>query len=291
MQLVFHAGVHFTQAARLMGCLEANSDLLHARDVHVPKQAAYRQRFRELFGDMGASAALEHQAAAVLAAIMGEAQATRILLSNTHFFGVPRAALRRGVLYPKAAERMGYLSRLFHGHDVRLCLAIKNPALYLPECYEQSPYDTADGFMDDVDPRAIRWSETLAAIREAAPQVPITVWCNEDAPLIWPRIIREIAGLPPGTPVAGAFDLATAIMTDEGQHRFLSHIDDHPDLSEAQQMQVMIEHLEQFAREEAVEETISFGDWTADTIDELTALYDEDVAAIARIPGVEVIAP
>ena len=49
--------------------------------------------------------------------------------------------------------------------------------------------------------------------------------------------------------------------------------------------------LGRHARPEAVLETVTLPGWTQDLVDEMTDLYEEDVAMIAALPGVEFLAP
>jgi hypothetical protein len=58
----------------------------------------------------------------------------------------------------------------------------------------------------------------------------VTVWCNEDAPLIWGTILRQMTGLPNSTAIDGEFDLLETTMTQEGMKRFRSYIAAHPEI-------------------------------------------------------------
>ena len=71
-----------------------------------------------------------------------------------------------------------------------------------------------DAFVAGQDVGAMRWSEPLAAIRAACPDVPLTVWCNEDLPLVWPDVLRAVAGV--GTELAGEDAILRQIMSPAG---------------------------------------------------------------------------
>ncbi|WP_438955642.1 hypothetical protein [Cognatiyoonia sp.] len=49
---------------------------------------------------------------------------------------------------------------------------------------------------------------------------PITMWCNEDTPLIWSEIVRALAGIERAQRITGGFDLLATIMVPEGMKRF-----------------------------------------------------------------------
>ncbi|MFK7744623.1 MAG: hypothetical protein AB8B47_06190 [Roseobacter sp.] len=227
----------------------------------------------------------------LLDAMLDNEVADRVLLSNAHFFGAPKVAVRKGVIYPIAPERIASLAEIFQGDEIELFMAVRNPATFLPACFGKSPKEDLTDFMGGVDPRAVRWSDTFKRIREATPEIPITVWCNEDAPLLWSQIIREIGGLEHGEHVVGAFDLVADIMSKEGMARFVAYLKDRPEMNEIQLKRVIVAFLDKFALEEAIQEEIDIPGWTEELVDELTEIYDEDVLEISRIPGVEVISP
>lgn len=291
MQLVFHTGAHFTEEERLMKCLLRNKERFRERGVSVPGPGKYRKLLRETMGAMAQSAVAADAREVLLDAILDDENADRVLLSNAHFFGAPRAAVRKGLLYPNAAQRMAHLVEIFGNDDLELFMAVRNPATFLPICFKKSPREDMPDFMGGVDPRAVRWSDTFRRIREAAPEVPITVWCNEDAPLLWSQIIREIGGLEHGEMVIGGFDLFGDIMSKEGMARFVAYLKSKSTMTEIQIRRVMVAFLEKFAIEEKVEEEIDMPGWTEELVHELTEIYDEDVFAIERIPGVQLISP
>ena len=291
MQLVFHTGAHFTEEERLMKCLLRNKERFRERGVSVPGPGKYRKLLRETMGPMVQSAVAADAREVLLDAILDDENADRVLLSNAHFFGAPRAAVRKGLLYPNAAQRMAHLVEIFGNDDLELFMAVRNPATFLPICFKKSPREDMPDFMGGVDPRAVRWSDTFRLIREAAPEVPITVWCNEDAPLLWSQIIREIGGLEHGEMVIGGFDLFGDIMSKEGMARFVAYLKSKSAMTEIQIRRVMVAFLEKFAIEEKVEEEIDMPGWTEELVHELTEIYDEDVFAIERIPGVQLISP
>ena len=291
MQLVFHTGAHFTEEERLMKCLLKNKEAFGARGVAVPGPGKYRNLLRETMEAMDVSSPAENAREVLLEAILDHESADRVVLSNGHFFGAARGAVRRGLIYPKAPTRMVQMAEIFKADQIELFMGLRNPATFLPAAYQRSSKDGLADFMGGVDPRAVRWSDTLLRIREAAPRISITVWCNEDAPLIWPEIIREMGGLDHGEAIDGGYDLLSEIMIPEGMARFLAYLEKHPAMTEMQKRRVMVAFLDKFAIEEAIEEELDMPGWTDALVSELTEAYDEDVFAIARIPGIQLISP
>ena len=291
MQIAIHTGAHFTDEERLIKCLMRNAEVFSQHGIAVPGPGRYRSLLKNTMSALKDAPPAPDARDVLLDAILDDAQADRMILSNTNLFGAPRAAIRRGMIYPTAGTRMANMCQLFPHDQVEMFIGIRNPASFLPELFKRSPRQTFDHFTDGVDPRDIFWSELLLRIRSEAPNVSITVWCNEDTPLIWGQLIREIAGLDPVANIIGSFDLLAEIMSDEGMKRFQDYLDTHDGISEMQIRRIVAAFLDKFALEDELEEELDLPDWDEALVDELTDIYDEDVFTIQRIPGVTVIEP
>jgi hypothetical protein len=119
----------------------------------------------------------------------------------------------------------------------------------------------------------------------------VTVWCYEDAPLIWAEIIREMAGLNPGEKIKGGFALLSEIMTKEGMKRFRTYLHEKPEMAEVQKRRVMAAFLDKFAIDDMVEEELDLDGLTEELVDEMTERYEEDTYVIQQMPGVTLISP
>ncbi|WP_415920130.1 hypothetical protein [Tateyamaria sp. SN6-1] len=291
MQLVLHAGAHFTEEDRLLRCLLNNKGTFSKRGVAVPGPGKYRGLLRDTTLAMLDAPPAPDAREVLLDAILDDEDADRILMSHVFLFGAPRSVVRDGMMYCLAPERMAQIATLFPTDEVELFFAMRNPATLLPALFEQAPQEDMNTFLRARDPYAIRWSDTFTAIREAAPEIPITTWCFEDMPLIWAQIIREMGGLEHGEKIAGGFDLLSDIMTQEGMQRFRSYLASHTGMSEVQKRRVIAAFLDKFAIEDEIEEELNAPGWTEETIEAMTDIYEEDVLSVARIPGVTVISP
>jgi len=227
----------------------------------------------------------------LLDAVMGESDADRVIFSDANFFRTPATAVVEGMLYPAAPVRMMRMAQLFPDDELQIFMGIRNPATLLPVLYDVAADKSPTQFWGDKDPLDVRWSDTLGLLRDSAPEINITVWCNEDTPLIWAQIIREMAGLEPETKIKGGFDLLHAITSEEGMRRFRSYLDTHPEMSEAQKRRVITAFLDKYALEEEIEEELDMPGWTEELVERMTALYDADVEIIRAMPGVSLIAP
>ena len=151
------------------------------------------------------------------------------------------------------------------------------------------PEDRLAQLLNGVDPRQLYWSDTLHAMREATPDCPITVWCNEDTPLVWPEILHEVTGLDPHVRLQGGLDVLHQIMAKEGMQRLKAYLDTHPIHNEIQRRRVLAAFLDKFALDDEVNEEITLPGWTEDLMEELSQTYDEDMREIKSISGVSLI--
>jgi len=291
MQLVLHTGAHFTEQERLIKSILRNKAMLSQRGVIVPGPNSYRALVRDTLNAMHRAPASQDAREVLLDVILDGSSADRVILSDANFFRTAGTAIQKGVLYPAAARRMANMVSLFPDDEIEIFLGIRNPATLIPLLYETSIDKSDEAFWGTRQAQDIRWSDAIAEIREAAPTVPITLWCSEDMPLIWAQIIREIGALEHNEKMSGGFDLLSTIMSKEGMERFRNYMHSHPDMSEIQKRRVIVAFLDKFALEDEIEEELDMPGWTDALVEELTELYDQDVETVRRIAGVTVISP
>lgn len=291
MQLVLHTGAHYTEEDRLLKSLLANHAQLTDMGVLVPNPNNYRNLFRDTLNAMYKASASDSARDVLLDAVLEDSQAERVILSDANFFRTPATAVIDGMIYPAAPVRMMRMAQLFPNDELQIFMGIRNPATLLPILHEVSADNSDVHFWGDKDPLDIRWSDTLALLRDSAPEIPVTVWCNEDAPLIWGTILREMSGLPANIPLVGEFDLLETIMQPEGMKRFQSYLAAHPQITGAQHQRVIAAFLDKYAIIEELEEELNMPDWTDELVEGMTENYDSDLLRIQEIPGVRVIAP
>ena len=291
MQIVLHAGAHFTEEERLFKTLLRNKADFAQRGVAVPGPSKYRQLLRETMTAMHDAPPSPEARDILTDAILDQAEADRLILSHVHIFGAPRACFREGRFYDLAPQRVAQLSQLFEQDELELFLCMRDPAAFLPALFSASPQEDMDSFLRGHSPFEVRWSDTLKEIRAAAPEVSITTWCFEDMPMIWAELIREMAGLEHGEKIVGGFDLLSQIMSNEGMKRFREYLKGHADMGERQKRRVIAAFLSKFAIEEEIEEELEAPGWTSHTVEALSEIYEDDVSICAHIPGVNFISP
>ena len=121
------------------------------------------------------------------------------------------------------------------------------------------------------EPCDICWSDTKHAIRNAVPDLTITVWCNEDTPLLWPQIIHELAGLELGGEILDEFDLLNKNSSKENMQRFAAYLKSHPEMTEIQKRRDLFALLNKSALEEKIEEELTLAGWTKNLMDDMTS--------------------
>ncbi|MFB9150483.1 hypothetical protein [Roseovarius ramblicola] len=291
MQVVIHAGAHMTDEDRLIACLRDNVETLSPCGIHVPDPESYRRLLRDLMHTAQKTALPADARDSVMAATGTPEGAARLVLANHGFFGTPRMSVGGARFYPAADMRLGLLGEIFAPDGVALFLGLRNPATLLPALLPDTPFSTVTELLRGDDPAHLRWSETVARLRAAHPEVPVTVWCNEDTPLIWADLLHAMTGTGEDMPLAGEFALLPEIMTRAGHQRFAAYIAARPDLTGAQKRRVVAAFLDKFADEAAIEEELDVPEWDPGMIETLSAHYDEDVAEIADMDGVRMILP
>ena len=291
MKLVLHTGVHFTEEDRMMKCLLRNADDFATKGVMVPGQGKYRSILRDALNAMVSAPPSEMARDVLVDAFLDDMDADRVILSDANFFRTPKTAVQQGMFYPAAPVRMMRMAQIFEHDEVEIFMAIRNPATLLPVLHAKSENTDPAAFWGGRDPRDVLWSATIGLLRDAVPDVPITIWCNEDTLLIWAHIIRQMAGLPDDQKIIGGFDLLSSIMSTEGMKRFRAYLKDHPIMTEHQKRRAIATFLDKYALEGEVEEELDMPGWTDDVVDEMTEIYDEDVAKIAAMSGVRVLMP
>ncbi len=293
MKIIIHLGAHCTDRDRLLKRLLSNADALSRNGMVVPGPSRYRGLLEQAAQKLKDRPASEEARQTILDAILGDSSADRMFLSFENFICVPGRVFEHGRLYNNIAHKPAWLRSLFSDHDVEFALAVCNPATFIPELLnhpKQTRTDLAD-LLQGADPLAIRWSEAIAALRQSNPDCPVTVWANEDTPFLWLQILREMADVGDDVRLMGGLDVVRRLMQPEGMKRLRAYLASHPPKTEIQRRRILSAFLDKYAIAEEVEEEIDLPGWTEDTVVELTGNYETDLGEIARLPGVNFIAP
>jgi len=291
MQIAYHLGAHVTDEGRILDCLRANADRLADHGIALPGPGRFRAPLSEALQAHQAGASGEAVLGVLLDALTDRDDVERIVMSVDSFLCPARDVLDEDTLYPNADTRTQRLRELFDGHEVEFLLAIRNPATFLPALHQRIGSGSFKGLIANVDPITLRWSDVVARILAANPGVPLTVWCNEDTPLMWWSVLRAVGGHAPGLRLTGTEDFLAALMTGEGIRRMRAYMEAHPPRSDAQHGRVVSAFLDKFALPDEIEMDLGDTGWSESYVEALGELYDEDAARIAGMPGVRFLTP
>jgi hypothetical protein len=274
MRMVYHLGVHCTDEDRLIRCLLKNRGALSAEGIIVPAPSRYRSLLRDTAMQLKGQEASRDTQAMMLDQIMDEDRADRLILSWDHFIGYPKGAVRN-TFYYAGPDRMRAFTRLFPDLQHEFHIAIRNPATFVPAIFTKLAAGSEAEFLAQFDLRALRWSELVEGLRRACPDVPLTLWCDEDTPLLWPDVLRAVSGHSEALQLVDDEGPLVTIMSPEGLAR----------------RRIVQAFLAKFARPEAIRVEVEMDSMTEDLVAELSAAYDRDVARLQRMDGVTVLVP
>ncbi len=291
MQIAYHLGAHCTDEDRLVRALLKNRGMLGNAGIVVPSPRAYRQLLPRVAKSLRGAVAGSDTQQVILDAVMEVDEAERLVFSHDSLICFPVNAISEQGFYASAPQRIAAYANLFPHTQSEFFLALRNPATLVPALIERANDGSYETVMGDQSPISLRWAPVVRRIIAAVPDITLTVWCNEDTPLIWPEVLRAVAGLGPDDQIEGDFDLLATIMTDEGLAKLKAYFESHPPTSVAQRRRATTAFLEKFARDDEIEVEVDLPGWTPELIAALTAAYDEDCAEIAAMPGVTFLWP
>lgn len=293
MQIILHLGVHCTDEDRLLKGLLRNAEDFRKDGVAIPGPSRYRTLLSEALNSLGDGEPAPEAREVLLDTILTEdpEHVQRLILSHENLLTVPKLTLAGGRLYRKLEQRLTGMRKLFPEDEMEVCLGLRDFASFLPAVYSATPVSSFDEFLNGVDPMHLRWSHVITRIHETLPDAGVTVWCNEDTPLVWGEVMRELAGIELSRKIIGSFDIFSEIVSPEGMKRFRAFLKENPKINEMQKRRVMLAILDKYALEGAIEEELDLPGWDDAYVEALTALYEQDVERIGQMPGVTLIDP
>lgn len=293
MQVAIHLGAHCTDEDRLLKTLLQNKGALARQAISVPGPGRYRKTVVRAAQKLRGAQASADTRDLLIDSIIDDDTTERIIMTYEHFLCVPGRIFENGLLYDKAGFKPKWLRNVFAGSDVEFFLSIRNPATFIPAAFHHKDQNVTDFelFLDGADLDQIRWSDVILSIQETNPNCPVTVWCNEDTPLIWPQVIQEVSGHDPFTKLNGDLNVLSTIITQEGLRRLQAYLHSTPPENEIQRRRVLVAFLDKYAVQDAVEEELDVPGWTDDLVVRLTQNYEDDLDEIEDMPGVNFIAP
>jgi hypothetical protein len=291
MQIAYHLGVHSTDENQLLKCLLKNRDRLAAEGIALPGPSRFREPIRDTLIELKGGSAPPEMEARLLDSLIDGQDVRRLVISADWMLCSAERAIADNALYPVAGSRANRLRALFPSHQVTFYLGIRNPATFIPALFSRVKGNDFAGFMQGIDPMALRWSVMVENIRRNNPDCPLVVWSNEDTPLIWHELLRQISDHAPGADLDGSNDFLASIMTAEGSKRMTAYLKSHPPQNEVQRRRIVAAFLDKFGRADQIDMELDIPGWTSAYVEEMTERYEDDLLTIEGLPGVTFLTP
>ncbi|MBY6056806.1 hypothetical protein [Leisingera daeponensis] len=286
ISLAFHVGAPNTDNGQLTWSLRKDAQPLLERGVMIRRPGTYMSALNQLLRKQDHEFVTEQEREVLLAGLVKDQAVSRIILTNSSFLGVPGWMLSGGRLFRNAGRNTAGLRGLFPGNPCEFFLGLRNPATLIGPVFKSQSGRSWKQFSSDTDFLKLRWSEVVEDILDRNPACRITVWCNEETPVIWPSILGHVTGLGEGFRFSGELDITRGIISEAGYERLETYLASRPGLSEDQRERVRALFLSYFHDEEEIEEEIDLPGWSQALVDDMSEAYMADAELIRQMPGV-----
>lgn len=291
MQIAFHIGANCTDEDRLIKSVLKNADHLLQQGIAVPGPSRYRSLIRETIQGLGNADPETDTRDILIDVIVDNDNVRRIVLSNDNFICIPKRIFDHGAFYPQAEKKVRGLHRLFPNDEITLFLGIRNPVTFLQETFRRAKVADLNTFLGLMRAEELLWSDVIKRIKNAAPDTPLVVWCNEDSPLLWEQLIRHLSGASPDTNLVGGLDMLSSIMTDEGLQELQTRLADQPPTSDQGRHELIADIWERHMIDDKVADEIDLQDLNPAMIRQISDKYENDLSKIAQMDGVKLLLP
>lgn len=274
-------------AGDLPRSLRRNTSLLKRLDVLVPKPQWYAGRVVKMAEELRGQPASEESLRELWADERQEGARHRVVLSEPRLMGGDAELFRDGRFLPAAALRPAWLQQsMGPGVQLGFFICLRNPAALIDAALRNAGGRDAAALLDGADPFSVRWSDVILRLRQACPDVPVTVWMKEEQPYVWPQLMHAASGLYHPVLTDGVADDVAGFLRPEVAAHLEAYLKKY-DNYDADFLARAFEHFTRkyAARDQSVE-VIDVPGWTAGTVSGLTAAYMEDMNSISSLDGV-----
>lgn len=281
-EIVFHLGVHCTDAGRIAGYLADNAAILAEAGIAAPPPESFRPVVNEAIQELRGGIAPAAREAALIKRLAGGASPARIVLSHESLMGPASRILEGENVYPVAGPRIHALRNLFPRHRVSFALAVRSPARFLPAAFARQKDVTEEEFFARIAADRLHWSEVVAALRDHVPQAPFTVWRHEALPDLWPVAIAALLGSDVDVPVQGAARFQDEVLSEDGAARLRDYVAAQPPGDAVQAARVFRAFRGWFSAL-----PLAPTRWDNEACATIDAAYEADAPRIGQIRGVQ----
>lgn len=291
MKAAFYLGTHGTEPERTVRALMDNRAWMLDNGIEPIPPSRHRGLLEEALAALSGGPATPEMEDVLLNSILDGDEPRRIIISQPALIGVPARCLAEPGFFAAAGPKMVAAANLFPSAEAEFFMALRNPATLIPFLLDRMDPKRADQLMSGRNPEEMRWAPAIRQILQSIGRRRLVLWCHEDTPLIWPEVLRRLAGIPADVPLRAGLSALADVLTEEGMVELRAALKNAPKLTINSRRDIFSDMLHRHARPEAIDATITTPGWTQDRVDRMTAAYDDDVAQIAALPGVEFIAP
>jgi hypothetical protein len=291
MQIAFHIGANCTDEDRLLKSILRNASALLEQGIAVPGPGKYRSLLRETIQGLDGAPPPPDTREILLDAIVEDDNIRRLVLCNDNFITIPKRIFDHGVFYPQTEAKVRGLRDLFPDDELSFFFSMRNPASFLQAVARKANVTSLRDFVGLLPPMEMRWSEVIKRIQRGAPDAMIYVWCNEDTPLIWEDLIRLQSGVSDDTRITGDYDVVSGIITQEGLDALNAETLANPPKDRVARHEMIAAIIGAHANADAMEDEIEYPEMGQALVDALTQSYENDLAIIDEMEGVELILP
>ncbi len=291
MDIALHLGAHLTDEGQFRNCLRANQDSLSRAGIVVPRPRDCLALVVEAANQVSEGEEAPDFMPSLCSAVGADEGTRRLVLAAPGLLARLPEVLDGRVLYPQAGPRLQALRKLFEGQSVEIFFCIRNPATYVPAFLANAKAKHAAKVQQNLAGEALRWSQLVTDFRMFWPEARLTLWCDEDTPFLWHQLLEKVAGVAPEGGFAGSYQWFDSVMVDGGAEKLEAYLAASPPVDEEHRQKVIAAFLDKFCDDAKLDVDISATGWDEAQLDVLTQLYEDDVAQIARMEGVQVLQP
>lgn len=280
-----HFSIPFYAGDQLIRTLRPIALSLRKTGISIPDPQKYREVFsRKVRGaEGGVFMPLEVER---MSETLDES-AELLVLSFNDFMSAPSDIFAGGVIYGEAHHRIEYLRNLFPNREMTLFFSAANPGAVMAAMLNSGAMNgDRAGKLAHIRPL---WSELTERIDLFHPDLPVILWANEDTPVTWPAILREVLDLPENSAVPGGLHMAGAVLDGRAREDLGSRISKDLPKSELQMMRLLSVFLWDNVDRSRTEFEVDHAGWDQETIDDFTLIYEQDLDSCLDLEQVTVI--
>ena len=288
-KLVFHLGAPCPSFEQLTFSLRKNSFLMSERDAMIRRPSQYRTAIDNALMSQSLGQFTDAHRKDLLRKLTMDKQHNRVLLSHPGLLDEPANIFRDGVFYGRAGAATKALHDLLPDNEIEFMLTLQNPVTMVSDLLSTMRFTSRAKFMNGLPLEAVRWSDVISMIRKANGYSDITIWAHEEAPVIWPMILRHVADIENDLELEGDLDLVAPLIGDYPAKRLKDFLAKQTDLTPAGRMEIIEGFLRRFFDPDAVEQEIDLDDIDPDAVEVISDAYEHDIERCKSMEGVKVI--